>query len=223
MAISSRTQRLLLSRSGGYCMRCNADLFRLFEDGSVTSVEELAHVIAQSDTGPRSEADLEKSQRDEYDNILVLCPTCHREIDKAHEQFPVEVLMQWKADHVAKLAACFAVPEATGRGELRELIASPLAQNHAAFREYGPHSRHQDAPLTDAVDAWHRAIKTTIIPNNRFVYDVLTKNRALLRADELEVVEQFGLHREGLEYNHLSGDKNASVPLFPAGMRTLLE
>jgi hypothetical protein len=54
MSIEAKTKRLLLARSGGFCgnPNCNADLYPLFESREITNVEELAHIIGQSEDGP---------------------------------------------------------------------------------------------------------------------------------------------------------------------------
>lgn len=202
---------------------CNRDLFVFFEDGSITSVEELAHVIAQSDQGPRADTGLEISLRDEYENLLVLCPGCHTEIDKASKQFSRELLFKWKSDHEVNIASCFKVPTIDSRNKLAEEVERLLLQNRAVFDQYGPFSAHRDNPLTDAKAAWDRAVRETIVPNNRRVAELLIKNSSLLTKDEAVVVEQFRIHKDGLEYNHLSGEKNSAAPPFPKGMNSILK
>lgn len=202
---------------------CNRDLFVFFEDGNITSVEELAHVIAHSDNGPRSEVTLDASARDEYENLLVLCPSCHSEIDKAPKQFPLDLLLKWKTSHEASIARCFDAPSVKNRRELSQLLDSLLAENKALFEAYGPFSKHQNYPLTDAKAAWDRAIRENIIPNNRRITELLLKNRQFLTKEEEAIFEKFRLHKNGLEYNHLSGDKNNAAQLFPKGMNTILK
>ena len=101
MAISSKVIRLLLSRSGGYCGNpaCHSDLFPFFEDKTITNVEELAHIIGQSKGGPRGNNSLPLEDRDEYENIILLCPTCHAKIDKNPELYPLKIVKKWKKEH----------------------------------------------------------------------------------------------------------------------------
>jgi hypothetical protein len=82
MAISEKVKRLLLSRSGGYCgnPECHLDLFPFFEDKKITNFEELAHIIGQKIEGPRGNNLLPLEDRDEFDNIILLCPICHTKI-----------------------------------------------------------------------------------------------------------------------------------------------
>ncbi|MCB9551939.1 MAG: hypothetical protein H6705_08655 [Myxococcales bacterium] len=41
------------------------------------------------------------ADRDEADNLILLCPTHHTLIDKVPEQYPAELLRRWKAEHEA--------------------------------------------------------------------------------------------------------------------------
>jgi hypothetical protein len=142
MAISERVRRLLLARSGGYCMRpeCRRDLFAMFECGDITSVEELAHIVGEKVQGPRGDRALPLNRRDEYHNILVLCPCCHTLIDKHPKQFPNEMLLVWKANHEAEIAKCFGASRFQNRAELNAAISALLIENRVTFETYGPFS-----------------------------------------------------------------------------------
>jgi hypothetical protein len=223
-SIPDRVKRLIWSRSAGYCQRpsCNADVFCFFADGSVTSIDELAHIIAEKSGGPRGASELTTNERSTFENILLLCPSCHTLIDKNPEKFPVDVLLGWKAEHERRIHELFRVAKAATRAELRAAIAPRLRTNHSIFTEYGPHSEAAASPLSDASTMWARRVIDTVVPNNRFVVESLDRNQDLLNTDELNLLEQFRRHQEGFEYNHLSGDKSAAAPLFPREFATIL-
>lgn len=105
MAIKEKTKRLLLARSGGFCANpgCNINLFPLFENGEITNVEELAHIIGRKIGGPRGDEGLGLDKRDGYKNIIILCPTCHRKIDKFPNLYPTSVIREWKLEHEQKI------------------------------------------------------------------------------------------------------------------------
>ena len=136
--IKERVKRLLWSRSGGYCQRpaCNRDVFHFFEDGSVTSLEELAHVIAEKKDGPRGESPLTLDERNAFENLLVLCPYCHKLVDKNQVQFPETMLYEWKRNHERRILGLFRVPQVSTRAELRTLITPRLRRNLSVFSEY---------------------------------------------------------------------------------------
>lgn len=83
MAFSTDTERKLLAMSGGRCAKpdCRANLFPPEGDVIVT-VAEMAHIIGHSQKGPRGQSNLTESERDTYENAVLLCPNCHDRIDK---------------------------------------------------------------------------------------------------------------------------------------------
>jgi len=225
MAISERVKRLLWARSGGFCQNpsCQKDFFVFFADGTITSIEELAHIIAKSDKGPRSEEKIDIRLKDEYENIILLCPNCHTLIDKNPDQYPVETLKEWKKNHEQRIKDLFEVPIYQDRKSLRREIHKILLENKQIFQTYGPHSRHSNSLLTDAQKAWIQYVHTKIIPNNRKIVQLLSKNIHLLTEEEKLIFEKFKIHQEAFEYNHVSGDKNSSAPLFPLEMWEILK
>lgn len=224
MAISDRTKRLLWSRSGGYCQnpQCHRDFFVFFRDGKVSSLEELAHVIGQSEQGPRGRSDLSFVERDEYDNIILLCPTCHTLVDKNPLQFSVKLLRDWKSQHEEAIRRAFVVPVYEDRQALATVVHKLLRTNKAVFQQYGPHSSHLTETLSDAAEVWRNHVLEKIIPNNQQAVDLLEANEHLLTKEEVDVVDAFVLHAQAFEYNRVSGDKAASAPLFPKEMDNIL-
>ena len=224
MEISTHTKRLLWSRSGGYCQNptCDHEFFTFFQDGDIVSLGELAHVIGQSERGPRGKSSLETEKRNEHQNIILLCPTCHRLVDKKPEQFPTETLYEWKRSHEEKIRHSFVVPTYGTRGSLGTAVHKLLRQNRAIFRQYGHHSEDSANPLSDAADVWHRYVFSDVIPNNRRVADLLGANEHLLSESEKDLFDKFLLHQQAFEYNHVSGDKTSAAPIFPDEMNTIL-
>jgi len=221
MAISSKVKRLLLSRSGGYCgnPECQSDLFPFFENRSITNVEELAHIIGQKKGGPRGDNDMPLNDRDEYDNIILLCPTCHRKIDKNPDLYPDSIVKKWKEEHEIKIKNLFQEQQYSTRGDAREEIEKLLNENKAIFDLYGPFSEFAQKPCSDAHIIWNQKSIETIIPNNRRIVKLLESNYHLLNEEEKKVFEVFKIHRDGFEFNKLSGDKNSSVILFPQELK----
>jgi tetratricopeptide (TPR) repeat protein len=99
VAISDNDYKLLWGRAAGICSKpdCRKDLTVILENRPSYNVGEMAHIIAKKPDGPRGIAE---GGSDAYDNLILLCPTCHRLVDKATEgTFPVEILHEWKAQH----------------------------------------------------------------------------------------------------------------------------
>lgn len=84
---------------------CNEILWRNELTLSDTNFGELAHIIAASEDGPRGTAESMEKQV-EAENIMLLCPKCHKEVDNAANlaQYPAEVLIKMKEEHEERIA-----------------------------------------------------------------------------------------------------------------------
>lgn len=60
---------------------------------------QIAHIVAHSDNGPRSDRSFPKELRDRYDNLILLCSTHHDQVDGQPNTFTVAHLRQWKTEH----------------------------------------------------------------------------------------------------------------------------
>jgi hypothetical protein len=223
MAITDKVRRALWASSGGFCQNpeCRKEFVRFFQTGEVTHLDELAHVIARSRKGPRGASSEPQSARDSFDRIIVLCPTCHTLVDKNPKMFPADLLLRWKKQHRSLLKAAFA-PSFDNKKELRDKLEELLARNKALFDAYGPFSEHAEKPITDAARMWHQAALSDLIPNNRLIVQLLNGHRKHLSRRDSAIAEQFRIHTEAFEYNHLSGDKFPEAPLFPKKICTIL-
>lgn len=219
MSISSGVRRKLWAASGGYCGNpdCHKDLFALSDSGKILNIEELAHIIGQSQDGPRGEEELSQNERDDFENIILLCPTCHTLIDKNPELYTVEIVREWKKKHEESVRRLFEIPKFSSRQELRKYIEPFLIENKSVFEILGPESSNATDHQLSAELEWARQCVKTIIPNNRRIECVLFNNRDLLNSEEVKSLILFKGHREGFEYNHVSGDVSEMVPTFPEG------
>lgn len=225
MTISEQVKRRLWSSSGGFCQNpsCRTELFRFFDSGKATSLEQFAHVIAQKPSGPRGKDSLPVSQRDEFDNLIMLCPACHTIVDKNQAEYDIQLLLRWKDEHESTINNALICPVFDTRVELRSEIEKLLARNEEIFQTYGPHSYTDTSPISEAADMWTKLVLSDVIPNNRKICDLLRANYHLLCASEQQVVQEFRLHAEAFEYNHVSGEKSQVAPLFPKSMNSILE
>ncbi len=88
--------KILWGRSGNRCAICKLELT---PDGTRETLGEMAHIIARSIDGPRGNAATPADDLDSYDNLILLCPTHHTEVDKDPCAWPVARLRAVKADH----------------------------------------------------------------------------------------------------------------------------
>ena len=114
MNISATELKPLLLKSGNRCAFPNCPKI-LFKDGDnpedAVNRSEIAHIVAQSEDGPRGKYPLAMEERDKENNLILLCEEHHHLIDdpKKVPFYTVERLRQYKEDHEAKMQ------EATGK------------------------------------------------------------------------------------------------------------
>lgn len=214
MAISDNTVKLLWGRAAGICSKpdCRADLTVLLEDGRGFNVGEMAHVIASSPSGPRGASD---GGSDDYGNLILLCPTCHRTVDKAPPgTFPVEMLYQWKQDHEKHVRTNGAMLTFNSANELKAYVTRLLAENKTLWSSLGPESLiAQSDPGSNLHEIWSLRKLDTIVPNNIKIVNTIETNVALLNAKEAEIFFQFKIHSQAFERHQYARIDN--YPPFP--------
>jgi len=105
---SDRTLKLLWGRAAGRCAmpECRTELFAEATDyDPVVVIGEMAHVAGASDCGPRADIGLSEKERDNYENLILLCRNCHGRIDKQPRSNPFAYLLALKQDHEAWVRA----------------------------------------------------------------------------------------------------------------------
>ncbi len=88
--------KMLLARSGNRCALPNCNI-PIYNNRNIL-IGEFAHINAVG-KGPRYDASLNSAYIDSYENILLLCPSHHTEIDKDEIKYTVPVLQKIKSDH----------------------------------------------------------------------------------------------------------------------------
>jgi hypothetical protein len=218
---------MVLARSGGYCANpsCRRDLFPPIAPGRIATIDELAHIIADSPAGPRGDDPMPPEARGDGSNIVLLCPTCHTIVDQmnATDVFTPDALRQWKADHERRVRHGAAIPSFDSREELNAQVALLLDQNYGIWRNLGPESEAAEDPVSEVADQWRDRVLHEIIPNNRRVLELIDANRDLLDQQELELVEDFRVHAGALDLNYTSGRCLAETPQFPKGFSDLFK
>ncbi|WP_429069513.1 HNH endonuclease [Aeromonas dhakensis] len=97
MGISEKDIKMLWGRAAGICCnpQCRIELTHIIEKDNY-NVGEMAHVIAKKEHGPRG---IDGGGENNYNNLILLCPTCHTHIDKSPVgTYTVKILHSWKHD-----------------------------------------------------------------------------------------------------------------------------
>lgn len=124
VALPDRERLKLWVRAGGICAICKLYLLESGLTGREVTRGELAHVVGQKNAAksPRGLNPLPEDERDTADNAVLLCPTCHTEIDDRGQLdlFEVEKLFDLKHKHEAFIR------DVTGRPESQRTVVLRL-------------------------------------------------------------------------------------------------
>jgi len=218
IAPSDTTKLRLFADSGGFCQN-PACLATLFKDigGDAIHIAEMAHVISASNTGPRADTRLTPEQRARYENLILLCPTCHEIIDKAETSYPEPLLQEWKHSHKERIKSQFGFAQVGSREEARKMLLPILQANKTIFDTYGPLTEERYNPESSIPRVWLRKVRSSIILNNRKILNFCDLNRHLLSGDELATLELFRQHVDDFEAKHIFGFESNGLQ-FPSDL-----
>jgi len=169
--ISEHTTRLLLVRSGGRCAVCYRDLFTSDITWKSVRLGERAHIVGRStsERSPRGDDPLPTAERDEADNLLLLCGTCHDDLDLAEsvDVLTVERLRAFKRSHENRIEQLLSIPPDN---------ATTVLRMQGSIGAAGVH-----------VD--RRSAAATVLHSNRFARFTLSLDRAGLEIDLRRVAD----------------------------------
>jgi hypothetical protein len=103
-----KTVKLLFARSGNICAFPGCKNPIVEDSGTVTG--QICHIIAKSSKGPRYNANLSEKEKNDYNNLILLCTRHHQIVDKNPSEYTSEVLIEIKKIH----------EEYNGRKEIQE-------------------------------------------------------------------------------------------------------
>jgi hypothetical protein len=191
---------------------CGVDLTSLPEGRDAYTIGEMAHVIARSAAGPRGDG---KSGADSYANLILLCPTDHRHVDKAPEgEYPAELLHEWKTAHEERIRSLGSEQRYETIEALAKVIRSRLSKNHAIWKSLGPMSDTAANDSGSNVHAiWELRRADTIVPNNRAIMNIIKANEHLLDEAQMAAFAEFCVHADAYEA-HVQSPVDA-YPIFP--------
>jgi hypothetical protein len=221
VAISEKTLKLLWGRGAGRCSApgCNEDCTPYLDPSAPTVLGEMAHVIAREPLGPRG---IPNGGSDEYQNLILLCPTCHRKVDKAPQAYPETLLLSWKESHEKWVSEALSAPRFETAILLFREIARLLLENKVAWQQFGPESAAASSnPASSAAEIWTLRKLAKIVPNNRRIVRLLAAYPQLLPAEFLEQAAIFSEHAEAFEQNCFN--RREDVPRFPQEFEKLVK
>ncbi|MDA3897365.1 MAG: HNH endonuclease signature motif containing protein [Desulfobacteraceae bacterium] len=214
MNISDKDLKKLWGLAAGRCSKpgCQKECIKFLQANDPTIIGEMAHVIAKSPKGPRG---IMEGGKDEYENLLLLCPTHHREIDKAPEgTYPEGVLFEWKAKHEEWVRKLLEIPSYDNVQDLCLAIKKILIKNNISWKTFGPESSEAKRnPISNLKLIWDLRKLDMIIPNNTRMIQLIQNNEHLFSLSEYEAFVEFEEHAIAFERNCY--DRTEGVPRFP--------
>lgn len=221
MSISSKDIKKLWGLAAGRCSRpgCPEVCIKFLADDP-TVIGEMAHVIAKMPGGPRGVA---SGGEDTYENLVLLCPTHHTEVDKSPPgTFLPEVLFDWKRRHEANVATAFISPNFSAPKQIADYILKLLIENRIVWKTYGPESPEAQAnPISNLAKIWPLRKLDTIVPNNRRIINAIHKNPHLFDAQAYDSACIFVEHAEGFERNCY--ERTEGIPKFPQQFEVMVK
>src|SRR5690606_7362459 len=103
-----KTVKRLFAVSGNVCAFESCTTALVDEHGCV--IGEICHICAQRPQGPRYDESQTPEQRHGFDNLILMCPIHHKQIDEHPATFTTAVLMNLKAAHEAGRESSTPVP-----------------------------------------------------------------------------------------------------------------
>jgi len=95
------TLKKLFAMSGNVCAMpgCEEALFTPSGD----FIAEVCHINGRSKKGPRFNPEQSDEERNGFENLLILCPKCHKIVDSNIDSYPAEALSEIKKVHESYL------------------------------------------------------------------------------------------------------------------------
>lgn len=199
-AIAENVKRRLWAESMGRCMNpdCRAELFIKNSD-----IMEKAHIGAYYETEDNS-----------YENLIVLCPNCHKKFDKIGF-IDENIVKQWKEIRRNELEKFFSV-ELSSFDQLKEKVVPVLSENYSIYKSYY---------LSGNKFLWDK-IESQILSNNEKLKLLFENNHTLFQQhsykkySNLELIQKFITHVDEFKITRGDGEKMREV-LFPQKINSI--
>jgi len=208
-AIPAATKLRLFAAASAHCQNpdCLDALFPI-EMGGDKHIAEMAHVIPHGEKGPRhKDRPTEDFDPASFDNLVLLCPTCHTKIDKDPDAYTRAILLDWKQNHLAKLAHKQGIRPYEDRHELKNAVAARLAENKAIWEQYAPidGSAFEFDPESEASRIWSQRMRSVILPNHYRIQAIIEMNLHHATSKEKQAFAKYQEHVRGLSERNICG------------------
>ena len=97
--IPEKEIKILWGKSHNMCANCKIKLVVEKKDGTSYPVGIMAHIEGENPNSARYNPYLDYPGKNSYENLILLCPTCHTKIDNDLQRYSVEKLKRIKKEH----------------------------------------------------------------------------------------------------------------------------
>jgi hypothetical protein len=133
--VSCRDRVILYARAAGRCSfrGCPRNIVEHHLTGDAGNFGETAHIYAFSEDGPRGDAAGRPANPDVLENLILLCPPCHKLVDDNPHKYPVEELRAARHMHEQRIRrVADLLPE---HRALALLLVAPIAGQPSAIAD----------------------------------------------------------------------------------------
>lgn len=99
---SSLTEKTLYGKAAGRCSMaaCKINLvLGAKPNDRECQIGQIAHIVGYGKNGPRSNPAYPINKINSYENLILLCPTCHTTVDNQSSEYSAEALYEIKTNH----------------------------------------------------------------------------------------------------------------------------
>ncbi len=229
MSISDKSIKLLWSNAAGRCSFPGCEKRLTVEQAADTApytLGEMAHIKGKNPGSNRHDSTQNDDERDRYENLVLLCPNHHTEIDKPENEskYSVAWLIEAKSNHERWIISMLTAGKIVTVEQLKNHIARLLADNHQAWLKYGPNSiLALQNPNSDLLyRLWTSERLSTIVPNNRAITKLLNDHRMLFAHNQQSIVSKFLSHAKSYELWVTDAIPYQAVERFPVEFDVLI-
>lgn len=107
-SIPAATKARLWGQAAGCCEICSKPLYEDEACGIEGNYSNIAHIHAYSAGGPRFDPTRNEAGKNAFENLMLLCPQCHKTIDSDPEGYPAEALAKLKSRREERISKAVA-------------------------------------------------------------------------------------------------------------------
>lgn len=100
MSISEKSYKIIWGQFSARCCLCRKEVIHQTEGGITSLVGEVAHIVGENTGAARGKSGLSTDERNDPDNLMLLCREHHKIIDDDPDTYTVDVLNEKKREHL---------------------------------------------------------------------------------------------------------------------------